>query len=84
MNHIIYLPVEGEIDEYFTNIFVNDNNLHDVIVEEYKNDKDVYKRQEHEREIVKVREDLNVTINQKLNNVSERVNVEVCLLYTSF
>ena len=33
---------------------------------------DVYKRQEHEREIVKVREDLNVTINQKLTNVSER------------
>ena len=34
VNIIKYLPVEREIEEYFNNIFINDNNLPDVIVEE--------------------------------------------------
>ena len=37
------------------------------------------KQAEHEREIIKVRKDLNVTINQKLTNVSERdLDRELC------
>ena len=55
------------------------------------------KQTEHEKEIIKVREDLSVAINQKLTNVRERVTeifkrnrgynelaeVRYCLLYTS-
>ena len=42
MNHIKYLPVEREIDEYFTNIFINDSDLHYIIVEEYKDSNTTY------------------------------------------
>ena len=42
MNHIKYLPVEREIENYFENICINDNDLHDVVVEEYNNDKTIY------------------------------------------
>ena len=36
------LHCKREIDGYFNNIFINDNNLPDVIVEEYNNDKITY------------------------------------------
>ena len=36
------LPVGRERENYFENIFINDNDLPDVIVEEYKNDKTNY------------------------------------------
>ena len=42
INHIKYLPVEREIENYFDDIFVNDNDLPDVIGEEYKNDETTY------------------------------------------
>ena len=35
------------------------------------------KHTEHEQEIIKVREDLSLAINQKLTNMCERVNVDV-------
>ena len=42
INNIKYLPVEREIENYFDTIFVNDNDLPDVIVEEYKNERIPY------------------------------------------
>ena len=41
------------------------------------------KHTEHEQEIIKVREDLSLAINQKLTNMCERVNVDVELGYFS-
>ena len=42
INNIKYLPVERERENYFDNIFINDNDLPDAIVEEYKNDETTY------------------------------------------
>ena len=42
INHIKYLPVEREIQNYFDDIFINNKHLPDVIVEEYKNDETTF------------------------------------------